>query len=359
MKHRLFRLHGFLFKWRTILSEEVLAVFLAFLVFMPLAAVPMRFSERSLFMQSTVPSATTSYTVSFQYMTPEAVGSVDMLFCIDPIPYMPCVTPPGLDVSNAVLSEQTGETGFSISTQSTNRIVLSRTPSLIPPGGNFASYKFDNIKNPVNTTPSFSIRLKSLASTNGTGPQIDFGSIKGQISNPIEIETQVPPMLIFCAAGEVQDDCSSTNENFFTDMGEMSADSTLIAQSQMAVGTNATAGFVIITNGSPPAAATNVINASTTPTASTPGANQFAINLVENTSPAVGKDPEGIWANAVPSPDYSQPNVYKYLPGDVVAYSPNVSLMKKFTVSYILNSSSNLRAGVYTTTINYIASGRF
>lgn len=268
MKHRLFRLHGFLFKWRTILSEEVLAVFLAFLVFMPLAAVPMRFSERSLFMQSTVPSATTSYTVSFQYMTPEAVGSVDMLFCIDPIPYMPCVTPPGLDVSNAVLSEQTGETGFSISTQSTNRIVLSRTPSLIPPGGNFASYKFDNIKNPVNTTPSFSIRLKSLASTNGTGPQIDFGSIKGQISNPIEIETQVPPMLIFCAAGEVQDDCSSTNENFFTDMGEMSADSTLIAQSQMAVGTNATAGFVIITNGSPPAAATNVINASTTPTCS-------------------------------------------------------------------------------------------
>jgi hypothetical protein len=33
--------------------------------------------------------------------------------------------------------------------------------------------------------------------------------------------------------------------------------------------------------------------------------------------------------------------------------------MKKFTVSYVVNSSDNLKAGVYTTTITYIASGRF
>lgn len=310
-------------------------------------------------MQSTAPNATTSYTISFDYMTPAAVGSVDMLFCIDPIPYMPCVTPPGLDVSNAVLSTQTGETGFSIATKSANHIVLSRLPSVIAPGGSPSSYKFDNIKNPTASTPSFSIRLKSLASTNGTGPQIDFGSIKGQVTNSIEIETQVPPMLIFCAAGEVAEDCSSSNDNFFTDMGQMSTDSTLTAQSQLAVGTNASAGFVIITNGTPPAAATNVINAPSTPTESIPGTNQFAINLVENNAPAIGKNPEGIWANAIPAPDYNQPNLYKYLPGDVIAYSPNVSLMKKFTVSYILNSSDDLRAGVYTTTINYVASGRF
>jgi hypothetical protein len=90
-----------------------------------------------------------------------------------------------------------------------------------------------------------------------------------------------------------------------------------------------------------------------------PGTNQFGINLVENTVPAIGGNPEGTWANAIPSADYGIPNKYKFVSGDVVAYSPNVSLMRKFTVSYILNSSKDLRAGVYTTTITLIASGRF
>ena len=64
-------------------------------------------------------------------------------------------------------------------------------------------------------------------------------------------------------------------------------------------------------------------------------------------------------ANATTTADYSQPNRYKFKDGDIVAFSPNVSLMKKFTVSYIVNASPALKAGVYTTTINFIASGRF
>ena len=127
----------------------------------------------------------------------------------------------------------------------------------------------------------------------------------------------------------------------------------------MAVGTNASGGFAITVYGTPPAAGTSVIDTPSTPTASQPGTNQFGINLVQNTLPAIGSDPEGVWANAQPTSDYGQPNKYKYTSGDVVASSPNVSLMKKFTVSYIFNSSPTLRAGVYTTTINYIASGQF
>jgi len=166
-------------------------------------------------------------------------------------------------------------------------------------------------------------------------------------------------MLIFCAAQEVADNCSSTDGTYYSDMGELAPDSTLTAQSQMAVGTNATGGFAITANGTSPAAGTNVITAPTTPTASKQGVNQFGINLVANSEPAVGHDPEGAFANGIPSPGYDDPNHYKYTSGDVVAFSPNVSLVRKFTVSYILNSSENLHPGVYTTTITYIASGRF
>src|SRR5690606_18125896 len=116
-------------------------------------------------------------------------------------------------------------------------------------------------------------------------------------------------------------------------------------------GTNATAGFVISVSGGSMTAGTNVIDELQTASASQVGVNQFGINLVENPTLGVGLDPEGTWANANPTPDYAQPGIFKYVEGDVIAESTSVSLMKKFTISYIVNVSPSLRAGVYTTTI--------
>ncbi len=344
--------------WQLLFSQLTVALLVVLLVFAaPVSAAAKRFQERSLYIRTSEPSATTSYTVSFRYMSPQEVGSVDMRFCIDPIPYHACVKPPGLDVSNATLSRQSGESGFSILSQSTNRIVLSRQPSMIT--ATPSSYKFNNIVNPKQNGKSFAIRLKSHGSMNATGPKIDFGSVVSQIAKGIKIETQVPPMLIFCVAQEVAENCEGTNEVNYVDMGELSSRSTLQAQSQMAVGTNASAGFAITASGAELSAGTSVIDSLKIPTESRVGQNQFGINLVANSSPSVGKNPEGTWANAITTNGYGQANRYKYVSGDVVAYSPNVSLMKKFTVSYITNSSESLRAGVYSTTITYVATGRF
>lgn len=318
-----------------------------------------RFENRSLFMNSVIPGATTSYKISLDYMTPEPVGSLDMQFCMSPIPYDPCEKPQGLDITHATLSEQTGETGFNLQVISDTHIILSRTSEMIAGAGSKSSYTLNNIVNPVDLPQAFSIRLKSHASTNATGPLIDFGSVRGDVGDGITIMTQVPPMLIFCAAEEVDENCFSTNKNYYTDMGTLSKDGTLTAQSQFAVGTNATAGFVVTANGNPLTAGTNVIDGIASPSESRTGRNQFGINLVQNSELNVGHDPEGIWANAVPAPDYAQPNIFKYQSGDIIASSPNVSLIKKFTVSYVVNVSPSLKAGVYTTTINYIASGRF
>jgi len=317
----------------------------------------MRLQERSLYVADNNPGAISAYTLSFRYMSPTPVGSVDLRFCTDPIPYHPCDAPAGLDVSSAALSDQVGETGFSISTQTTNRIVMSRTNTSMSAMG--SSYKFVNIRNPTDTNQAFSIRMTTHSSQDATGFQVDFGSVRAQVTDAIEITTQVPPMLIFCVAEEVVDNCGGTNDNYYTDMGDLNDKTTLTAQSQMAVGTNASGGFAITANGYPLSAGSSVLASPEQPTESRLGENQFGINLVENTVPSVGKDPEGQWANAVAAADYAIANKYKYVPGDVVAFSPNVSLMKKFTVSYIINSREDLRAGVYTTTITYMASGRF
>lgn len=358
MQHWLVRFHAFTHSWHHFGTETLLAFIVAMLVVTVPVEASTRFQDRSLYTQSSVPSAVTSYTLSLRYVTPLPVGSLDMLFCIDPIPYHACVTPPGLDVSNATLKSQTGETGFTITQQTSNHMTLSRPSTMISPG-DMSSYEFENIVNPSDTSQSFSIRLRSHSSTDATGPQIDFGSVKGQMTEGITIRTQVPPMLIFCLAEQVHPNCESTNENYFSDMGSLGAGSTLTATSQMAVGTNASGGFAITANGTPMAAGTNVIDGIETPTASIQGTNQFGINLVQNTAPAIGQDPEGTWLNATPTADYGIPDKYKFKSGDAVASSPNVSLIKKFTVSYIVNSNANLRPGIYATTINYIASGQF
>lgn len=356
MRHKIVHWHERTFGWHRISLESAVAMLLVVLMFTsPTSA--FRLQERSVYMNSSEAGATTFYRMSWRYISPEPVGSVEMLFCVDPIPYRPCDAPTGMDVSGATLTDQTGETGFVIGHQSTNRIVLSRAS--VAPTDPSSSYTLDGVVNPTDEDTAFSVRLKTHTSIDASGPQIDFGSMRAQVTQGVTLETQVPPMLIFCLAGEVSDSCTSTNEVYYSEMGELSPNDTLSAQSQMAVGTNATAGFVITANGETMSSGTNAIRSLRQPTASQQGVNQFGINLVENSSPTVGKDPEGEWANAVASDDYGQSNLYKFQSGDIVAYSPNVSLMKKFTVSYIVNSDPNLRAGVYTTTLSFIASGRF
>ncbi len=324
---------------------------------LPVSAASTRVQVRGLFMQSAVPGNVTTYTLSFQFISPQPVGSIVLDFCDDPIPYMPCVLPTGMDIGAASLAGQSGETGFSVTTQTATRIILSRTPSTIAPGAT-STYVFTGIKNPTDIN-AFAIRIQAYDQPGGTGAVGDFGGVRGSATTPVTIETQVPPMLIFCLAQRVELACTDSNDVYMTELGELKPDTTLMAQSQMAVGTNATGGFAITVDGIPLAAGTNVIDAMSTMEPSQQGKNQFGINLVANTTPEVGHDPEGIWNNATPTPDYGITNEFKYQAGDVVASSPNVSLMQKFTVSYIVNSSPSLKPGVYATTITFIASGRF
>jgi hypothetical protein len=339
--------------------ETVISLVACVIILTGQAAAVVRFTDRSLMLSNATPSATSTYTLSMQYTTQTSIGSLRVQFCLDPIPYMPCDPPVGLNVADATLESQTGETGYSITQRSSNELVLSRTPSVVAGGGQQSTYVFSGITNPSETTDSFAARLDDYASTDGSGNNVDLGSVETEITSPVELESQVPPMLIFCAAQEVDENCLTTNDNNYTDLGTLSSTDTLYTQSQMAAGTNASVGYVITANGPSMEAGNSVISSPASPTTSQPGTNQFGINLVANTNPNIGADPDLTGDTAQPDPLYSQPNKYMYTDGGVVAEAPNVSLVQRFTISYILNSSPNLAPGVYNTTITYICSGRF
>jgi hypothetical protein len=357
------RLWGFLtgerHPHRLVVLQMLVVLVSGFLIASANATVVIRFQNRSLFVQNTEPGVTTDYTVSLTYTTETSIGSLDMLFCIDPIPIDPCDPPAGLDVSGAVLADQTGETGYTIDpgTHTSNHILLTRTPGVV--GQTPSTYKFTGIVNPTFMSHSFSIRMADYASTNGTGTIIDLGSVTTQVTDSIIIETQVPPILVFCVAAQVSPDCTNNNGVNYTDMGTLGPDDTLAASSQMAVGTNASAGYSIQVFGTPMQAGVSVITPLAAPTPSILGIRQFGINLVANTDPLVGQDPDGAFTNAVVAPDYATPNQFKFQDGDLVASAPNVSLVRRFTVSYIVNSPLDLRPGVYTTTLTYVCTGHF
>lgn len=87
----------------------------------------------------------------------------------------------------------------------------------------------------------------------------------------------------------------------------------------------------------------------------TQGQEEFGINLVENTTLAVGlnpsPDPDTNFANGIAATGYDTDGIFKYTQGDVIATSSPTGLAwgrTYFTVSYIANVSPITPAGLYT-----------
>jgi hypothetical protein len=337
--------------------QLIFFVLLGVMVVVQPAEALVRLGNRELNVKSSEAGATTQYTVSFYYTTPAVVGSVDMLLCQNPIPYMPCDPPSGIDVSGATMTSQTGETGFTAVKLSQNHIVLTRPPAMTGPS--YATYVFDGVRNPDDMSHSFGFRLSTYASEDATGPIINLGTVLTQSTVGVTLETQVPPILTFCVAHRVEQLCTDTDDVHYTDLGDLTPTTTLWDTSQFSVGTNATGGYSVTVNGQGMAAGTHTINNLPTPTPSAPGNNQFGINLRSNTVPDIGFDSDGDSVNTYITPNYDTPDKYMYVDGDTIAYAPNVSLMQRFTVSYIVNSAPDLRAGNYTSTFTYICTANF
>lgn len=344
-------------KKRYIITAVVLLLVAAIIWSVVHPAQAARFTNRGMYINSARGGDTTFYTISLQYTTPNIVGSLRLEFCDSPIPSLPCNVPPGLDVSNGVLSTQSGETGFGIAQQTQNLIVLGRTPAMT--GGAQSTYRFDNMRNPNGDRQDFYVRITSHASNDASGPLIDYGSVTATTTPEIDLITQVPPILIFCVAHQINDDDCADLEGYFENFGELRSNQTYSTSSQIQARTNAFFGYSIAVTGTTVTSGIRSIPALTTPTESFVGVGQFGINLADNTSPDIGASPTGPGTNGVVAPAYSTPNRFLFNNGDVVASSNGVTRNRKYTASYILNVPAGQPPGVYSTTLTYVCTGNF
>lgn len=111
-------------------------------------------------------------------------------------------------------------------------------------------------------------------------------------------------------------------------------------------------GYTLQITGNPPKYGNHTLATPTTPTAASPGTEQFAINAVANTSPSVGAGPVQVpdaqTSFGEVNDNYKTANLFKYVSGDVVAHSAKSSGQTDFTISMIVNISNSTPAGHYS-----------
>lgn len=111
-------------------------------------------------------------------------------------------------------------------------------------------------------------------------------------------------------------------------------------------------GYVLRITGAPPTYSGHALATPSTPTAATPGTEQFGINAAANTTPSIGAGPvqvpSGDFSYGQVNSGYNTANLFKYASGDVVAHSNSESGQTDFTISMIVNIANNTPAGLYS-----------
>jgi len=158
--------------------------------------------------------------------------------------------------------------------------------------------------------------------------------------------SEVPPMLYF----SISDDS--------VDLGTLVPTQVKYGTAAFEAASNATHGYVIYAEGDGLESGSNVIDSMTTPATSSPGTEQFGMNLVANTNPSVGANPSG--GTGVAGTGYGTTNNFKFVSGDLFAETtaPDEDVTY-FTMSIIANISNETPPGIYQAVTTLTATGRY
>ncbi len=150
------------------------------------------------------------------------------------------------------------------------------------------------------------------------------------------------------------------------DVGVLDVGSVKYGSAQFWVRAYLADGYVVQAYGGPPKITSHTLTTSSSLFGSTPGTEQFGINLAVNTSPAIGAAPtqfpddsgNPFGFGAVDS-DYATSNQFRYIDGDVIAGSNRSSSDTTYTISYLFNISPVTPAGTYTMNHSIVATATY
>ncbi len=325
----------------------------------------------------TLPSTSVIKSIKFQYCT---TADIDVGGT--------CTTPNGLSTTSATLGTQSGLSFDSVVHTTQGAPYVTSTAGVTPNGTTPTTIQLLGVTNPDNTNCSgvapasnnctFYVRISTYATTDATGAATDSGTVAASTSTQITLNGTMPESLIFCTGGTISvntnsiPDCTTATSGSITFNQLFSPTATATATSQLAASTNALSGYAITVSGPTLTSGANTVPAvGATPAVSSIGSGQFGMNLVANTTPAIGTAvtpaPNGTNFWGKPSTNFGTNDSFTFAPSalNAIAASDNgtgtghPTDSQIYTASYIVNVSGSQVAGTYTTTLTYICTPTF
>lgn len=148
-----------------------------------------------------------------------------------------------------------------------------------------------------------------------------------------------------------------------TDLGVLSTGAETTATGAFSVRAYVAHGYDVRTESDPPTSFTNTIEPLAAGGASSPGTEQFGINLKDNSAPDVGAEasqvPDSSFSFGAAATGYDTVNSFRYNKGEVIARSTKSSGQTDYTISYLYNIDNSTEAGQYSFNHIIVATGRY
>lgn len=327
-------------------ATNIVAAVALLLVYYPNVASAAQITARKVVLGSSVAGASTSYTFTFTVPSSTVIKSVGLAACTTPSGA--CTPAPGFSSSASSLASQPTNlgdpSGWLVNTATAGELRLSKSAGVAAPTGS-QTVAFNGVVNPSATNSTFFMRITTYSDALWTTP-IDAGTVAASTSGQITVTASVDETLSFTLA-------SAT-----VALGVLSTSATGTGTSTMTAATNAATGYSITVAGTTLTSGGNTIPALAAPTESATNTKQFGINLMSNTTPAIGTVKSGA-GSGTPSTGYDTANQFKFVTGDTLATATLPTNSNTYTVSYIANIDGATAAGAYATVLTYVATANF
>ena len=325
----------------------VVAVILAIMIAVSPAVNAAQITDRSVVLGTSLASASTTYTFNFTVPSATVIQSASFTACTTASGA--CTTPAGFSAASSALSSQpvnVGDaSGWTVDTSAPGSLRISNASNSSAPTGS-QTVAFSNVTNPSALNETFFMRIQTYSGSDWSTGLIDEGTVAASTAEQVVVTASVDETFTFSLASQV------------VPLGTLSTALTGSGTSVMSASTNAENGYSISIAGNTLTAGPNTITALTTPTASTVNSRQFGINLVSNTTPAVGTNVTGSGSGAAAT-GYNTANLFKFVSGDTVASAGAPTNSNTYTTSYIANIDGSTPPGSYQTVLTYVGTANF
>jgi hypothetical protein len=357
--------------------------------------------DRFIRMSSSAASATNvTYKVSFEVATTQSIQGIVVDFCASsPIIGDACTGPTGFDTeygSGLSFTNVSNANTFSLNAASSaNKVVLTGAGQALN-ATDVVEFDLVGITNPSTTNQTFYARIITFTTSTGatsydsstTGannpgsepPVVDAGGIALSTANTITITAKVQERLTFCVY--TLGDCGSGGSSIV--LGDTngvldSSDVFVDKNTQFNVSTNAASGVVIRVKGPTLTSGSNTIDDLPAEAQSTPGTEQFGFCVYQSsgtgllvstpytgddgtltgdcsaTTQSAGTGTPGGAGTAFFGFDATQTDT---LYGMQFASKP-AGAESTGTIAFMANIADTTEAGIYTTTLTFIATGTY